>query len=170
MTDAVWMRAALAEAEKSFATHDQPVGAVVVFENEIVGSGHWTFRHDGLLDHAELVALRAANADPRLVRRRREQTLYTTLEPCLLCMGGAMSCLVGRVVYALEAPLDGAADVAERWAPRLGHPSGPSVYAVPEVAGGVERDAAIEQMRRWVEQNPDVPWASAYVPASEGTR
>ena len=41
---------------------------------------------------------------------RREAVLYTTLEPCLLCMGAAMSFFLGRIVYALAAPADGAAD------------------------------------------------------------
>jgi tRNA(Arg) A34 adenosine deaminase TadA len=49
-----------------------------------MASGYWRYGPDALLDHAEMVALRAAQKNPRIQGHRRRTTLYTTLEPCLL--------------------------------------------------------------------------------------
>jgi tRNA(adenine34) deaminase len=156
--DITFMREALAQAEQGLAANETPVGAVTVLDGEIVSAAHWRYRPDGLLDHAEVVALREAE--------RRDLTLYTTLEPCLLCMGAAMSFWVGRIVYALEAPLDGASNVIDVWQPRLGHPPpGYQVYAVPEIVAGVCREEALTLMRTWVARNPDLGWAPAMLPA-----
>jgi tRNA(adenine34) deaminase len=84
-------------------------------------------------------------------RGRREATLYTTLEPCLMCMGTAMSFFLGRVVYAMEARADGAANVAEVWAPAAGHPTRGGAYAVPVVEGGLFEAEARKLLVEWVE-------------------
>lgn len=163
--DVVFMQAALAEAEQGLAANETPIGAVSVLDGEIISATHWRYRPDGLLDHAEIVALRKAGRDPRTHGRRREVTLYTTLEPCLLCMGAAMSFCAGRVVYALEAPLDGASNVADVWQPQIGHPpQGYQVYAIPEIVGGVCREEALAFMEAYVERNPNLPWAPAMLP------
>jgi hypothetical protein len=44
---------------------------------------------------------------------------------------------LGHIVYALDAPADGASKVAELWHPRLGHPGDWIPYAIPEIIGGV---------------------------------
>jgi tRNA(Arg) A34 adenosine deaminase TadA len=83
-----------------------PVGAVVVdAAGEVVAEGrNRIFESDAprgqlagsFLAHAELNAL--AYLDP--VRRYSEHVLYTTLEPCALCVGAAIMVMVGRVSYA----------------------------------------------------------------------
>jgi tRNA(adenine34) deaminase len=164
--DVRFMREALAQAERGLAANEAPIGAVTVLDGEVVSATHWRYRPEGLLEHADIAALRQAERDPRVRGgRRRDVTLYVTLEPCLMCMGAAMSFLVGRIVFALEAPLDGATEVVRVWQPQLGHPPrGFQVYAIPEVAGGVCRDEALVQMRRYVERNPDIAWAKAMLP------
>jgi tRNA(Arg) A34 adenosine deaminase TadA len=102
--DVRFMRAALAEAERGLAANEQPIGAVTMLDGEIVSATHWRYRPDGLLDHADVVALRAERDSGIHRRRRRDVTLFVTLEPCLMCMGAAMSFRVGRIVFALEAP------------------------------------------------------------------
>jgi tRNA(adenine34) deaminase len=162
------MAIALAEAEKGLATNELPIGAAVALEGDVLAAAHWRRgERPRLVDHAELVALRAAEeAGPLSRADRARSTLYTTLEPCLLCMGAAMSFLVGRVVFALEAPLDGASDVAEIWQPRLGHPRDGFPYAVPEISGGVGRGASLALLQEFVSRNPDVGWARALVRAA----
>jgi tRNA(adenine34) deaminase len=154
--DERFMREALALARRGLAENDMPVGAVVVLDDEVVSSGYWRFRRDALLDHAEMVALREAEKHPRVLGRRLEATLYTTLEPCLLCMGAAMSFMVGRIVFALEAPYDGASSITKVWQPALGFPpEGFRVFSNPEVVGGVCREEALAIMQAYVEKNPD---------------
>jgi tRNA(adenine34) deaminase len=159
------MREALRLAEQGLAAGDQPIGALVAVEGEVVASARWRLRPGRLLDHAEVVALRAADGDPRVRGRRRDATLYTTLEPCLMCMGTAMSFGVGRVVYALEAPADGASEIAAVWQPDLGHPpAGYPIYAVPEVVGGVCREESLALATAFADEHPELGWARAFIP------
>jgi tRNA(adenine34) deaminase len=164
--DEEFMAVALAEAEKGLAANELPIGAAVVVEGEVLAAAHWRIgEQPRLVDHAELVALRAAEEARPLGRAdRARSTLYTTLEPCLLCMGAAMSFLIGRVGYALEAPLDGASDVTELWQPRLGHPRDGFPYAVPEISGGVGRAASLALFQEFVSRNPEAEWARTLVP------
>jgi tRNA(adenine34) deaminase len=164
--DSAFMRAALAQAEEGLAANEMPIGAVSVLDGEIISAVHWRYRPDGVLDHADIAALRAAERDARVGgERRRDVTLYLTMEPCLMCLGAAMSFGVGRIVYALEAQVDGAARVLDVWEPALGHPPrGYRIYTVPEIDGGVCRDEALALMEAYVERNSGMPWVKAVLP------
>jgi tRNA(adenine34) deaminase len=97
--DADFMAEALAEAERSLSVDEFPVGAVVVLGDDVVAGAHWTgATQRRLLDHAEMLALMDAERSGRVVDRRERQQamLYTTLEPCPLCMSAAMSFLLGE--------------------------------------------------------------------------
>jgi tRNA(adenine34) deaminase len=102
------MRAALEEAQRALAAGEVPIGAVVVVDEAIVGSG---FNQPiGAVDptaHAEVVALRAAATalgNYRLTGAR----LYVTLEPCLMCVGALVHARVGEVIYGAPEPKTGA--------------------------------------------------------------
>ena len=97
--DERWMRRALVQAERAANAHEVPVGAVVVLNNEIIGTGHNQplGTHDPTA-HAEVVALR--NAAQNLQNYRLSgTTLYVTLEPCLMCAGAIIQARVERVVF-----------------------------------------------------------------------
>jgi tRNA(Arg) A34 adenosine deaminase TadA len=133
------MEEALGEAQQSLARGDFPVGAVVVHKGEIVARAHWTTSPSlRLLDHAELLALTSAERSGRLAsrRQRRESTLYTTLEPCALCMAAAMSFLLGEIVFGAEARVDGGTNLPDVWQPPNGHPLDDMPYGDP---GGPRR-------------------------------
>src|SRR5207302_6506226 len=106
-------------AERSLDEGAMPIGAVLACDGEVLAEAHWRGVAHGLLNHPEHVVLVAADERMR-PGQRRQCTLYTTLEPCLMCMGTAMSFGVARIVYAMAAPADGAADVAEQWTPPHG--------------------------------------------------
>ena len=101
--DGVWMRRALALAERGWGqTAPNPmVGAVVVRDGETVGEG-WHAQYGG--PHAEVEALRASG------ERARGATLYVTLEPCdhhgktPPCTDAILAAGVRRVVAACEDP------------------------------------------------------------------
>lgn len=159
------MREALSLAQRGLDEDEMPIGAVVVLDDEVVGSGFWRYRPDGLLDHSDLVALRAAEKHPRIQGHRRRTVLYVTLEPCLMCFGAAMSFGIGRIVFALEAPLDGASAVTTHWRPRLGFPPpGYQIFSNPEVVGGVCRDASLALMQAYVERHPEDEWLQTMLP------
>jgi tRNA(adenine34) deaminase len=106
--DLVYMREALRLAESAAARGDVPVGALVVADGVIIGTGFNT--REAAFDptgHAEIVALREAC---HLQRRWRVDgaTLYVTLEPCPMCAGALVNARVARVVYGAADPKAGA--------------------------------------------------------------
>jgi tRNA(adenine34) deaminase len=100
VTDELGMEAALDAAREGLARGELPIGAVVVADGRVVGRAHAEeVTQRRLLVHAELLALEEADRQPDW--DRRAATLYTTLEPCLMCQAAAATAMVGRVVWAL---------------------------------------------------------------------
>ena len=129
--DEEWMRGALAQAREALGHGDVPIGAVVVHDGRVIGSGH--NERERLQDptaHAEVLALREAAAALGSWRVLGS-TLYVTLEPCAMCAGAIVLSRIPRVVYGTTDPKAGAAgsvmDVTGD--PRLNHR--------PQVVGGV---------------------------------
>ena len=109
MNDEDYMRAALEQAREAGACGEVPVGAIVVYEGEIVGRGfnQPIGRHDPTA-HAEIMALRDAAA--RLGNYRLPGCeLYVTLEPCVMCTGAIMHARIARVVFGARDPKTGVA-------------------------------------------------------------
>jgi tRNA(adenine34) deaminase len=123
-SDALHMRAAIAEAELALAHDDVPVGAVIVdADGAVLARGHnERERRQDPTAHAELIALQEA---ARAIGHWRllDTTLYVTLEPCAMCAGAIVLARVPRVVYGTADPKAGAAgsvlDVLAE--PRLNH-------------------------------------------------
>ena len=136
-----YMRLALAEAEKALAEGDVPIGAVVVWNDTVVGAGfnRREADHDATA-HAEIVAIRQASE--RLGRWQLDDcTLYVTLEPCPMCAGAIVLARIPRVIYAAPDPKAGAAgslmDLLRH--PRLNHRV--------DVQGGLLASEAAAQLR-----------------------
>ena len=94
-----WMEQAFLEAEKAFRKKEVPVGAVIVFENKIIGRGHNLI--ESLQDptaHAEMIAITAA-ANFLGTWRLDGATLYVTLEPCPMCAGAVINSRISQVVF-----------------------------------------------------------------------
>jgi tRNA(adenine34) deaminase len=121
--DEYFMRLALREAQRASEHDDIPVGAVVVKDGEVIGSGHneREVRADPTA-HAEMIALREA---ARLLGSWRvlDSVLYVTLEPCAMCAGAIVLARIPRVVFGTADPKAGAAgsvlNILEE--PRLNH-------------------------------------------------
>ena len=125
------MRLALREATRALEHDDVPIGAVIVREGEVIGSGcnERELRADPTA-HAEMIALREA-ARTLGSWRILDAVMYVTLEPCAMCAGAVVLARVPRVLYGATDPKAGAAGsvlnvLAE---PRLNHR--------PQVEGGL---------------------------------
>ena len=102
------MRRALAEARKAVDAGEVPVGAVVVLDGQVIGSGfNQPISTNDPTAHAEIVALRAAAAHAGNYRLTGA-TLYVTVEPCLMCVGAMVHARVALVVYGTVEPKAGA--------------------------------------------------------------
>ncbi len=107
MTDEEYMRIALDLAAEAAAEGEVPVGAVLVREGQIVGTGR-NRRETGrnALAHAEIEAIHEACT--RLNGWRLfGSTLYVTLEPCPMCAGAIINARIDRVVYGTSDPKAG---------------------------------------------------------------
>ena len=103
------MRAALDEARAAEAAGEVPIGAVILFDGEIVAHGqNRVLRDNDPTAHAEVVALRAA-AHAIGNYRLTGCTLVSTLEPCAMCAGAMIHARIHRLVFAADDPKAGAA-------------------------------------------------------------
>ena len=104
MKDEEYMRQALQLAKRAQDEGEVPIGAVVVFQEAILGEG-WN-RPIAATDptaHAEIQAIRAAAGRTRNYRLTGA-TLYVTLEPCEMCIGAMFHARIARVVYGATDP------------------------------------------------------------------
>jgi tRNA(adenine34) deaminase len=112
--DEFFMGFALNEARMARDAGEVPIGAVVVIDNQIAGSGH--NRPIGSKDptaHAEVIALREA---ARRIGNYRlpEATLYVTIEPCAMCAGAIVNARIKRLVYGAADLRAGGVDTVFR--------------------------------------------------------
>lgn len=140
--DIRFMHVALAEARRG----DYPFGAVIVKDGKILARGRNLGKtHDDPTAHGEMVAIRrclAAHGSAAL----KGATLYTSGEPCVMCMGAIIWCGVGRLVYAASVAQIGAkmnqimissADVAAK-----------ATWDPIKITGGVLADEALPLLAR----------------------
>lgn len=96
------MMLALAEAQHAAALGEVPVGAVAVFDGQVIGRGYNAKETDtDPTAHAEILALRQAAThlhNWRLI----DVTLYCTLEPCPMCAGAMIQARLSRLVYGAK--------------------------------------------------------------------
>ena len=96
-----YMQAALEEAAQAGKSGELPIGAVVVLDKQIISRGR--ARHKELrsqLQHAELNALLAGGE--RLWLDFRRAILFTTVEPCPLCLGAAVMADIPHIIFGLK--------------------------------------------------------------------
>lgn len=125
------MKRAIAEAGKAEDKSEVPIGCVIVKDGRIIARAH-NLREttQDPTAHAELMAIRKA-ARKLGSWRLLDTTLYVTLEPCSMCMGGIILARIPNVVFGCYDPKGGAAgsiyDLSNN--PRLNH----TVQLVPNI-------------------------------------
>lgn len=97
--DLIYMQAAIEEAEKAGSIGEVPIGAVIVYEDNIIARAH-NLREtsQNAVTHAELMAIQQA-CEVIGSWRLEDTTLYVTLEPCPMCAGAILQSRIPRVVY-----------------------------------------------------------------------
>jgi len=103
-----YMREALVEAQKAADNEEVPIGAVIVFEGQIIGRGYNRRERDKkATHHAELLAISEANeslGNWRLL----DCALFVTVEPCIMCAGAINLARIPKVYYGAANPKFGA--------------------------------------------------------------
>ena len=102
------MRLALGEAARASDHGEVPIGAVVVLDGHVIGTGYnQPISSSDPTAHAEIVALRAA-AEQVGNYRLTGATMYVTVEPCLMCVGAMVHARIRLVVFGAAEPKSGA--------------------------------------------------------------
>jgi len=106
--DVRFMRLAIEQARIAEENGDVPIGAVIVYQNQIIGRAY--NQREQLKDptaHAEIIALTQAAAFLESWRLTG-CTMYVTLEPCPMCAGALVLSRMDRLVYGCDDPKTGA--------------------------------------------------------------
>lgn len=138
-TDESYMSLALELAREAARLGEVPVGAVAVWDGEVVGTG-FNRRETGknALAHAELEAIDAACRKLGGWRLHRCD-LYVTLEPCPMCAGAIVNARIRRVVFGTRDPKAGCfGSVSDFAALPFNHR--------PKVVGGVLAEACAAEL------------------------
>lgn len=150
------MKKTIELAEEALNNDEIPIASIVYLGDEIISKGFTSEKMDKrYLVHAELKALIEADLKKFSMKERRKMQLFTTLEPCMMCLGAAMSFGIGEIYYALEAPLDGAVNLAkQKWNEDIKEYPG---YKLPPIYDGVLRDESKQLFRKYVNRNENPP-------------
>jgi len=108
-SDAQYIDLALTEARKAEQAEEVPVGAIIVLEDAVIGSGfNQPISTKDPTAHAEIVALRKA-AESVGNYRLSGAVMYCTVEPCMMCAGAMIHARIARLVFGAPDPKAGSA-------------------------------------------------------------
>ena len=105
----LFMAEAIAEARRGAESGEAPVGSVAVIDDAMIARDHdHSMLSEDPTAHAVLLTLQAA-ARKLGPRRLAEATIFTTHEPCAMCVGALVESRVRALVFAVPDPDRGAA-------------------------------------------------------------
>ena len=139
------MQQALREAEKAYQKEEIPIGAVVVFEDRIIGKGH--NQVETLKDptaHAEIIAITSAAAylSSKVLLGC---SLYVTIEPCSMCAGAIVLAKIEALYFGAFDNKSGACGSV------LNITNNTSLNHTLNVAGGIMDDKCSDILRSFFE-------------------
>lgn len=99
-----YLQCAMEQAEKAHNTQTYPIGAVIVDpKGNIIGQGYnHVYSAGDYTSHAEMEAIRDAGSRLMQEPNFEASTLYTTMEPCLMCCGAILLARIKRVVWVID--------------------------------------------------------------------
>ena len=102
-----WMMYCLKEAEQALKEKEIPVGAIVVYDNKIIGKGHNQIEllQDSTA-HAEILAITSAS-NALNNWRLNDCDMYVTLEPCAMCAGAIVKSRLKNIYFGAYNKSDG---------------------------------------------------------------
>lgn len=149
------MKLALKEAEKSLSKGDFPVGAVLVIDGKLRDKKRNTLHNDkDWTSHAESLIIKE---NSKIIRKKIKNNnskieLYTTLEPCLMCLGTVVLNRISKIIYACQDPHGGATHLNPKnltdWYERKW----------PEIRGELFREESYELLIEFMKKKNDETW------------
>jgi len=150
----IFMKEALGEALKALEKKEFPVGCVIVSENSIIARGS---RKKSLaeipseIDHAEINAIRELEKNSPLLPKNK-MTLYSTMEPCLMCLSAITLSGFRRIVYAYEDVMGGGCSINKK--------NFPLFYQdrFPEIVSGILRKESLDLFKKFFSSPDNIYW------------
>ena len=97
-----YMRIALKEAKKALKKDEVPIGCIIVKDNQIISKAYNKKEINQIATyHAEILAINKACKKLK-TWHLEDCTLYTTVEPCLMCSGAIIQSRIKKVVYGTK--------------------------------------------------------------------
>jgi tRNA(adenine34) deaminase len=104
---------ALAMAKKAYRAGNFPVGAVLTIDDEIIDAGGnerakkktWGAHAENILIIKNGVSIQKAHRQNKITK------IYSTLEPCMQCLGASVSNRIGQIFFVQKDPIGGACDL-----------------------------------------------------------
>ena len=137
-----YMAEALLEAEKD--ENEVPVGAVVVYQGQVIARAHNEREEERPFAHAEMLAMERA-CKALNTRRLHGCTLYVTLEPCPMCAGALLMAEIDACVFGAYDPCQGCCGSIYNL------PQDPAFLRRADVAGGVMEENCAAALHRFFE-------------------
>lgn len=163
MTVTEKMKLVLELAEKALEKGEFPIACIIFSRDTIIAQSYASEKEDKrLLVHAELKALLELDNKHISAKEKAQMELFTNLEPCMMCLGAAISSFVGKVYYSLDA-----SDGAAKWALNSWNNGRiESSFCLPDITSGILEAESRELFKRYIEihQNGQlVEWVKTIV-------
>ena len=141
-----FMQSALMQAKAAMQIGEVPVGAVIVYKNEVIAAAHnETLKRKDPTAHAEMLAIRVA-CEKLQTTHLVDCDLYVTLEPCAMCAQAIAFSKITRIIYGASDPKGGGIEHGARIFNQ------PTCHHKPEVFSGIEADAASTLLKDFFKQ------------------
>ena len=97
-----FMKQAIKEAKKAFDNDEVPNGAVIVLNDKIIAKAYnKKEKRQMVTEHAEILAIQKASKKLK-TWHLDDCTLYTTMEPCMMCTGAIIQSRINKIVYSVS--------------------------------------------------------------------
>ncbi|MDY0131068.1 MAG: nucleoside deaminase [Desulforegulaceae bacterium] len=152
--DEFFMKKALIEASEAFKLNEFPVGCVIVNDNKVIAKGSrkkTISKVPSEIDHAEINAIRELEKNFPLVQKNK-MTIYSTMEPCLMCFSAITLSGFKRIVYAYEDVMGGGCGINKTQFPVFYQ------ERFPEVTPRVLRKESLSLFKKFFESPKNKYW------------
>lgn len=148
--DEFYMMKAIIAAKKNLSNNEYPFGCCIVYKDEIIIDTNTGFSERNPLRHAELNAINRF-IDMIGIEQLKESVIYTTTEPCLMCLGAINWVHIPKLVYGTSVrdsndlgfkEVDISTEVLK----------GKFPYEI-EVKSGILKDECMELLNMWKVKN-----------------
>lgn len=149
MDDQKIMRETISLAKKAFENGEYPIAAAIRIGDEVFYGHNTNNKHNSWMHHAENSLLIKHGEKIKAARKSGEAVeLFTTLEPCIMCLGTAILSRVTRIVYACPDPHGGATSID--YSQIIGYKN-----KRIEITGGLYKEESYELFHSFMKKNDD---------------